>query len=615
MPNFPVSSISFNADIPIYLDSDHGRTPTRTEEPPYEICLKCSASSRDQPIHCISKPLPPPPYEIAAPPTPCPGRSAIPVLNLQTPAGDWSNPVRPHRPAPAFRPDDDGRRVRFRHNAFSPISPQTLDQRLDNHVGNHIGLGIPDAPFKPDASPITPGTAEKAEKTKELRSPAGEGSSGPVFGTLGLVQRVEERLWKYSASRNVVKRWLVEIISWCISALCTAIIIIVLFIYQRRPIPKWPLGLTLNAFISVLAKIASAALLLPVSEALGQLKWNWFQGKQNKSTESKKMWDFELFDNASRGPWGSFLLLLRTKGRSLAALGCAVTIFALAMDPFFQQVVAFPETWRIQPRNGSLARAVTYSRYVAEDYFLGSNFEVLEPDQMMSSTAFRYFFEQGTKTAASRNGNWSSSVESRPEIPLTCPANKCTWTEYETLAVCNRCKEIPDRLEFRCRTSTLDWIPDPVVLEDLSYWDYPNGTACGWYLIADDPVLMTGYVIDLSTNHTGNVLVQRSQPLYDVFTRAPLPGYAAKMNDTRNPIAHFVTVSGVDAVQVRQNATPIANECMISVRTANTYTLYALFFYRVTDLEARDLVVHQKSAINNTTSELHRKCYGSKIQQ
>jgi hypothetical protein len=31
--------------------------------------------------------------------------------------------------------------------------------------------------------------------------------------------------------------------------------------------------------------------------------------------------------------------------RTLAALGAAVTLLALALDPFFQQLVNFPERW------------------------------------------------------------------------------------------------------------------------------------------------------------------------------------------------------------------------------------------------------------------------------
>lgn len=118
-------------------------------------------------------------------------------------------------------------------------------------------------------------------------------------------ERIEKRLWQFSSSGNVLTRWLLEILSWCLSALCLAAFIAILVYVQNKPSPSWPLSQTLNT----LSRVASAALILPVSEALGQLKWNWFQ------KESKTMWDFEIFDNASRGPWGSAFLLVRTKGR------------------------------------------------------------------------------------------------------------------------------------------------------------------------------------------------------------------------------------------------------------------------------------------------------------
>lgn len=266
-----------------------------------------------------------------------------------------------------------------------------------------------------------------------------------------------------------------------------------------------------------------------------------------------------LFDNASRGPWGSFMLLLRIKGRSLAALGAAITLFALAMDPFFQQVVGFPEQWRTQPLIGSIPRAITYTTYTAGEFSVENNPQQ-ELDQVVSPTAYLYFYDNGSMPIVSSDGKGIA-----PPIPLACPSSKCMWTEYESLSVCNRCADISDRLEYLCLNTTLDWIQEPVALPDLSNWDYPNGTACGWYLMADNPILMTGYTTDQFTNHTGEVLVSRSQPLYDLFSRAPIPGYKAKLNDTRNPFAHFVVVSGDNVTEVYNNATPIAHECIISV--------------------------------------------------
>lgn len=404
-----------------------------------------------------------------------------------------------------------------------------------------MGLGISEAPFKPDPSPITPSTVEKASQE----------NTDDIQGAYNFAQRIEQRLWKYSASRNVVKRWLLELISWSLSAACMAGIVVMLFIYKNDPIPNWPLGLTLNAYISVLSKIASAALLLPISEALGQLKWSWFQGDN-----SKKMWDFEIFDNASRGPWGSLLLLVRTKGKSLAALGAAVTIFALALDPFFQQVVQYPEKWQKQDGAGSIPVATGYER-VSPDQRYRDDFENLEYDQDMLAIANHYFYGSGMLPITFGKGI-------RSEVPLGCPYSNCTWSDYETLGICNKCTDVTENLEFGCKNGTLDWVQVPEVDVEKLETTYPNGTACGWYLKADDPLLMTGYNVDRDTAHDGEVLITRAQPLYDMFSRKAIPGYPAKLNYTRNPILHAIIASGGSLSDIHRNATPIAHECVLS---------------------------------------------------
>lgn len=418
---------------------------------------------------------------------------------------------------------------------------------------SHIGLGIANSPFQPDSSPITPGTIEKQ----------GDGDAVELERPTNWAQRVEQKLWNYTASRSVVKRWLLEIISWSLSAACMAGIVVMLLKYQDKRIPNWPLGLTLNAYISVLAKIASAALLLPVSEALGQLKWSWFQGDN-----SKKMWDFEIFDNASRGPWGSLLLIIRTKGRSLAALGAAVTIMALLLDPFFQQVVEYPEHWRLQSGNGSIPRATGY-----EPFSLGKEFmtgmENVEVDQVMLGIQNRFFYSNGTLPMTFGKGV-------RAEVPLGCPNSNCTWPTYETFGVSSECVDATDRLEFRCAKSKLDWTQAPLLKggprDPVSD---PNGTACGWWLKADNPMLMTGYNVDQKTDHAGEVLVMRAQPLYDIFSRKFMPGYVPKLNNSRNPLAHVVIVSNVDLDRVHQNATPIANECVVSWAAKEMLSTYS----------------------------------------
>ncbi|KAE9986975.1 hypothetical protein EG328_004107 [Venturia inaequalis] len=71
-------------------------------------------------------------------------------------------------------------------------------------------------------------------------------------------------------------------------------------------IPEETSSISFNAFIAIFSGMAKAALLLPTTEALGQLKWHWFQ-------QENQLIDFEVIDAASRGFWGSALLLLKSK--------------------------------------------------------------------------------------------------------------------------------------------------------------------------------------------------------------------------------------------------------------------------------------------------------------
>jgi hypothetical protein len=253
----------------------------------------------------------------------------------------------------------------------------------------HPGLGIINGPPKPPSIEISAPVEEDVEETPNI------------------AERIEKRLYQYSISGNIIKRWLLEIISWAFSALCMAAVIGVLIFYKDDPLSNWSLadktGLTLNAYISILSKMAGAALILPVSEALGQLKWSWFQ--QN----SKQMWDFEIFDNASRGPWGSLLLLMRTKGKALAALGAMITLCMMALDPFFQQVVSFPDRWALQETVSKIPKTIRYDPGVGKEYLDGIENASTDPDMYLLTQKFAY--GNGSQPVPFGNGT-------RPEVAL-----------------------------------------------------------------------------------------------------------------------------------------------------------------------------------------------------
>jgi hypothetical protein len=199
-------------------------------------------------------------------------------------------------------------------------------------------------------------------------------------------------------------------------------------------------SLALAAY-NVLSKVASAALIVPVSEAIGQLKWTWFNGN-----ESKEMIDFEIFDKASRGAWGSFLLLFRAKGRSLAALGAVLTLLLLATDTFFQQVTDYPERWALEYLESAIPRVERYKLFYTPEYQQGVETSFINP--AMRPVVGQFMIDNGTQPISFANGT-------RLEMPFSCPSSNRTWPEYDTLAVCSKCVEASSLLEHGCVTTAV----------------------------------------------------------------------------------------------------------------------------------------------------------------
>ncbi len=120
------------------------------------------------------------------------------------------------------------------------------------------------------------------------------------------------------------------------------------------------------------------------------------------------MIDFEIFDKASRGAWGSFLLLFRTKGKSLAALGAVLTLLLLATDTFFQQVSDLYERWILEG-HGDIPRVIQYIGNPEVTYRDGW---LLESDEVnLRRMTLQYFYDNGSQPVAFGNGT-------RPDIPL-----------------------------------------------------------------------------------------------------------------------------------------------------------------------------------------------------
>src|ERR1700744_1282020 len=129
--------------------------------------------------------------------------------------------------------------------------------------------------------------------------------------------------------------WPYESIAIVVSFLCTAAIVGILVEMNNQPLSRWPFILSLNATIAVFITAAKSTAILTVASCLSQSKWLHFK------KSAPKVHELELFENASRGPWGSLLLLFRVGRRlgSIAGIGAMATILALGIDASAQQLV------------------------------------------------------------------------------------------------------------------------------------------------------------------------------------------------------------------------------------------------------------------------------------
>ncbi|KAF4824770.1 hypothetical protein CGCSCA5_v000691 [Colletotrichum siamense] len=137
-------------------------------------------------------------------------------------------------------------------------------------------------------------------------------------------------------SLRILKDWWQEVL-WCVISLATFVaLVLVLKEFNQKPLPRWPSGITLNTIIAALSTVARTAFLIPVSEGLSQSKWAWFKKKP------RPLADFDMFDQASRGPWGSVGLLVRTKGWIIGILSALLLTSAIATSTLTQFTVTYP---------------------------------------------------------------------------------------------------------------------------------------------------------------------------------------------------------------------------------------------------------------------------------
>ncbi|KAJ9608451.1 hypothetical protein H2200_007439 [Cladophialophora chaetospira] len=202
----------------------------------------------------------------------------------------------------------------------SPTGPDNSQNNVQHHSQSAL---VPDATQA--HHPQAPSNASANLKTPKAEI-AGVNPSSPVA----------KPSWGHQLRNSFSNWWTWELLSVLISLLCFVGVIILLAVSDGRGVPQLGYRLTLNTIISILITASKSAMLVAVGTAIGQRNWSWM------IRDRQRLLDIQIFDDASRGPWGAFTMLLSLRSRDIVALGAVVTILITILDPFAQQLVVYP---------------------------------------------------------------------------------------------------------------------------------------------------------------------------------------------------------------------------------------------------------------------------------
>lgn len=232
---------------------------------------------------------------------------------------------------------------------------------------------------------------------------------------------------------DVFRIWWLELL--CCMLFVGALVAVVATIrpFQGRPLPQWPYHLSINSLISIYIVILKSSMLLVAAEGLSQLKWRWFE-------RDRPLKDLVNYDDASRGPWGSLTLLWRLRGRQLvSSCGAFITVAALIIDPFAQQVIATYDC-RI-PAESIVATIPRTNNYDKSAPHTGAGLGLL--DLGMQNSINSGIFNPGRSVA------------------FDCPTGNCTFTSsYHTVGYCSKCDDTTNELYVQTESSkynTTSW--------------------------------------------------------------------------------------------------------------------------------------------------------------
>nr|KAK5451168.1 hypothetical protein LTR18_001185 [Exophiala xenobiotica] len=331
------------------------------------------------------------------------------------------------------------------YHAVSPSEPTAISNRNSSHddqgPAEHPAsrlISRKPVPFR--GTKETPKQVDTTEKVQDPDAAERTSRKSPAHGIF-----------------KILSIWWLEMICCAIFMGAFLAIVATIYSYQGRPLPEWPYHLTVNTLIAIYVVILKAALLLVTAQGIGQLKWRWFE-------RERPLIHLADFDDASRGVWGSLTLLWMLKARyTIASCGAFITVAALLIDPFAQQVISTYECQLEAP----------------------SSHATIPRTNMMNESGSHIGAGENAITIGLQKAINAGIYNPGTPVEFDCPTGNCTFPDvYHSVGYCSSCIDVTDSLVITYVVATGGYNYTNISLP--GYWEDDYG-----YLQWVDPISAT----------------------------------------------------------------------------------------------------------------------------
>ncbi|KAI1778245.1 hypothetical protein F4818DRAFT_291167 [Hypoxylon cercidicola] len=310
--------------------------------------------------------------------------------------------------------------------------------------------------------------------------------------------------------------WWWEIGAALLSVISMALIVGLLLNINDTPLSSWAFPIQPNSLLAVLTTLAKTTLLVPVASCIGQLKWRHF------TLLRRSLDHLQLYDDASRGPWGSaamvYDLISHVPAMFVPLCLAVLSITALGIDPSAQQIISV-QSREIKSSNASVLTSRT-GAYFSQIWDLRMADWKAEVDPALGSEAFPgvEIFSKAEKSREFlkfQKALYSAMSGSMPEPYYTCPepALRCVWDDFSTLGICGRYRNITDSVMQNCSVHEPTSFESPFIYTTCDFWylDSTEGSMCSSsnpnpislsYIRSDNKALLDDLIFDISIANT-----------------------------------------------------------------------------------------------------------------